>query len=229
MELELWKPLDSPNLPEKPALREKMQEKGIRALSDMELIAVLLRVGIADIPVLKLAQEVLKVLEKVTDGNDLIDKLVHIPGMGRSKTAAVTAALELGRRKFGPRGTVIHSPADIYPLVSHFSAKKQEYFLCVSLNGAHEVIEVRVVTIGILNRTVVHPREVFADALSDRAAAVIVCHNHPSGQREPSVNDIDITRRIKEAGDILGIPLLDHIIITAGGYYSFIENGLFKI
>lgn len=97
----------------------------------------------------------------------------------------------------------------------------------MSLNGAHEVIETRVVTIGILNRTIVHPREVFADPIADRAAAIIVAHNHPSGQLEPSEEDIIITRRLSEVGELLGITLLDHLILgSKGGYSSFAESGI---
>jgi DNA repair protein RadC len=115
----------------------------------------------------------------------------------------------------------------VYPLVRHYSDRKQEHFICLSLNGAHEVLAIRVVSIGILNKTIVHPREVFGDPISDRAAAIVVCHNHPSGQLEPSEEDIAITRRLSEAGELLGINLLDHLILSPrGGYYSFVESGI---
>ena len=111
------------------------------------------------------------------------------------------------------------------PAIRHYADRKQEHFLSVSLNGAHEIIAVRVVSIGLVNRTIVHPREVFADPLTDRAAAVVVAHNHPSGQVQPSMEDRDVTRRLKSAGDTLGMKLLDHVVFSTLGYYSFLEHG----
>jgi DNA repair protein RadC len=114
----------------------------------------------------------------------------------------------------------------VLPLIRHFADRKQEHFICVSLNGANEIIATRVVSVGLVNKTQVHPREVFADPITDRASAVIVAHNHPSGSLEPSKEDIDITARLKSAGEILGIRLLDHVIFNSKGYYSFLEKGL---
>ena len=102
--------------------------------------------------------------------------------------------------------------------------RKQEHFLCISINGANEVMNVRVVTIGLVNKSNVHPREVFADVIADRASAVIIAHNHPSGELAPSKEDIQVTKRIKEAALLLGINFLDHIIFNSKGYYSFVEN-----
>ena len=102
--------------------------------------------------------------------------------------------------------------------------KKQEYFIVITLDGAHNLIQKRVVFIGTLNRTLIHPREIFADALTDRAADIVLIHNHPSGSLEPSREDLDITRQLEDAGKILGINILDHIIISKSGYYSFQEN-----
>ncbi len=124
-----------------------------------------------------------------------------------------------------PSATRITVPSDILPVVRHYADRKQEHFLCLSLNGAHEVQSVRVVSIGLVNRTIVHPREVFADPLTDRAAAVVVAHNHPSGRVDPSMEDRDVTRRLKQAGDTLGIRLLDHLVFSTKGYYSFLEHG----
>jgi len=153
--------------------------------------------------------------------------LNRIEGMGDTKAGTVLAALELGRRYSGIIHRKIRTAADVFPLVQHFADRKQEQFICVSLNGAHEVLAVRVVSVGILNKTIVHPREVFGDPIADRAAAVIVCHNHPSGQLEPSEEDRAITRRLAEAGNILGISLLDHLILSPrGGYFSFIDSGV---
>jgi DNA repair protein RadC len=136
--------------------------------------------------------------------------------------------LELGRRLFGVREIKVSSPGDVWPLVSHWSDRKQERFICCSLNGAHELIAMRVVSIGLVNRTVVHPREVYADPITDRACAVIVAHNHPSGRLDPSPEDREITKRLKEAADTLGIALLDHIVFSSEGYFSFVEHGLLE-
>lgn len=121
--------------------------------------------------------------------------------------------------------TKITSPADILPAVWKYAEENQEHFVVASLNGAHEVIEIRVSSIGLLNRTLVHPREIFRQAIIDNAAAVIIIHNHPSGNLEPSQEDIEITKRIKDAGIIVGIEVLDHLIISKSGYYSFLEEG----
>ncbi len=120
--------------------------------------------------------------------------------------------------------SVIKKPEDVVPVFLKFANRKQEYFLVCSLDGKHAVIKTRVVTIGLLNRTLVHPREIFTDALKDRAAAIIVGHNHPSGKVEPSAEDRDVTKRLKQAGDILGVPVLDHIIVSQEGFYSFLDK-----
>lgn len=118
----------------------------------------------------------------------------------------------------------IKFPADVLPLIQHFADRKQEHFLCVSINGANEVMNVRVVSIGLINKSHVHPREVFADVIAERASAIIIAHNHPIGELKPGKEDIEVTNRIKEAGKILGINLWDHIIFNHKGYYSFVEN-----
>ena len=117
---------------------------------------------------------------------------------------------------------------DVLPLVSDIAAKQQEHFVCISLNGANEVIEKRIVTIGLLDKSQIHPREVFADVIADRAASVIFVHNHPSGDLNPSEADKRTHEQLTEAGKILGLRILDHIIVTRKGYYSFQETGLIK-
>ena len=117
---------------------------------------------------------------------------------------------------------------DILPLVADIAGKQQEYFVCISLNGANEVIEKRVVTIGLLDKSPVHPREVFADVITDHAAAVIFAHNHPSGDLQPSEADLRIHEQLTEAAKILGLRVLDHIIVTRKGHYSFQEAGLVR-
>ena len=115
---------------------------------------------------------------------------------------------------------------DILPLLNDIIGKQQEYFICISVNGANEVIEKRIVTVGLLDKSQVHPREVFADVITDRAASIILAHNHPSGELKPSNSDLKIHEQLVEAGKILGIKILDHIIVSKKGYYSFQEAGL---
>jgi DNA repair protein RadC len=157
------------------------------------------------------------------------ESLRRIPGMGEAKATAVAAALEIGRRLYGIRERRIANPGDLHPLLAHWADRKQERFICVSLNGAHEVLAIRVVSVGLVNRTVVHPREVFADPIVDRACAIIVAHNHPSGRLEPSQEDIEITQRLRSAGEVIGISLLDHLIFSDKAWVSFVERGLLEV
>ena len=120
----------------------------------------------------------------------------------------------------------VTNPKDVLPVLRRYRNYKQEAFICITLDGAHQVITVRIISIGTINRTLVHPREIFAGAIKDRAAAIILCHNHPSGNTEPSTEDVEITDRIKSASKIMGIEILDHIILgKVPDYYSFLEEG----
>ena len=203
--------------------REKLLQKGAEALSDQELIAILLGRGTEGHDVMTMAKQVLKVLD-ATDCNPAIKDLQEIDGMGPAKATLIKSANEFYRRRIKPEGLRISFPPDVLPLIRHYADRKQEHFICVSLNGANEVITSRVVSIGLVNRAQVHPREVFANPITDRASAIVVAHNHPAGGLTPSKEDIEITKCLKEAGETLGIKLLDHIIFNHKGYYSFLEN-----
>ncbi|VBB39921.1 DNA repair protein RadC (modular protein) [uncultured Spirochaetota bacterium] len=122
----------------------------------------------------------------------------------------------------------VRHPKDVVKLLSGYAKRSQEHFLVLTLDGAHKPIRIHTVTKGLVNRTVIHPREVFRVAIKDNAVAIIVAHNHPSGNMEPSKEDIDITERLLSAGEIVGIPILDHMIIGKYGSYSFIEHGHFR-
>jgi DNA repair protein RadC len=148
--------------------------------------------------------------------------------MGLAKAAQILSAFELARRHLLKDTVKISCAADVLPLVADIAGKQQEYFICISLNGANEVIEKRVVTIGLLDKSPIHPREVFADVITDRAAAVIFVHNHPSGELNPSEADKRTHEQLTEAGKLLGIRILDHIIITRKNHFSFQESGLIK-
>ena len=204
--------------------REKMEQKGAQALSDEELLAILIGSGNRQNNVWALSAKLLKLLDR-TGPNPTLGDLLAVPGVGRAKASLIVAGLEFARRRIRPRGVKIAFPPDAYPLIRHIADRSQEHFLCISLNGANEVIAVRTVSVGLLNRALVHPREVFADPITDRAAAVIVAHNHPSGNLQPSQDDLAVTRQLKAAGETLGIRLLDHIIFDHEQHYSLLDNG----
>ncbi|MBI5739162.1 MAG: DNA repair protein RadC [Nitrospirae bacterium] len=212
------------DIPESDRPREKLQQKGAESLSDKELMAILLGSGTKGHDVLTVAGRILKILDG-SNGNLYIEELQKIEGVGLAKATLIAAALEFARRRIRPEGLKISFPADILPLIQHYADRKQEHFICISINGANEVVKSRVVSVGLVNKTQVHPREVFADPITDRASAIIVAHNHPVGTLTPSNEDIEITRQLKSAGDTLGIRLLDHIVFNHKGYYSFLENG----
>lgn len=173
---------------------------------------------------MKISSEILPLIDSNWENLKLED-LSKVSGIGKAKASLLISALEFARRRIRPHGNRIRQAKDILPLVSHLSDRKQEHFICISLNGAHEVIASRTVTIGLVNATQVHPREVFSDPICDRASAIIVAHNHPSGQLEPSSADREVTKNLIGAGELLGIKLLDHIIFAQSGFYSFAENG----
>jgi DNA repair protein RadC len=205
--------------------REKLQTRGAGALSDQELLAVMLGKGTSSMDVMTLAGKVARLVDEKGLGIRAED-LTGFDGVGEAKATLILAAIEYARRRIKPEGLKIETPADILPLIRHYADRKQEHFLSITINGANEVLNVRVVSIGLIDRSPVHPREVFADAVSDRASGIIVAHNHPSGGLEPSAADIALTCQLKQAGDTMGIPLLDHIVFGRAGYFSFLESGV---
>jgi DNA repair protein RadC len=212
------------DIPEEDRPREKLLRKGAAALSDQELMAILLGSGTSGMDVMTLSGKLARLIDE--KGLDVkAEDLTQFAGVGAAKATLILAAIEFARRRIKPEGAKIATPADLLPHVRHYADRKQEHFLCATINGANELLNIRVVSIGLIDRAPVHPREVFADALSDRASAVIVAHNHPSGGLEPSPGDVHITAQLKSAGEILGIDLLDHIIFNRTGYFSFLEDG----
>ena len=204
--------------------RERLIRSGPQSLSDQDLLSIILVSGIQGKNVSLLARELLNKLDTVNEIPAVSD-LCRLSGLGKSKACTVAAMLELGRRKWAS-GQRIRQPADIFNLIRHYADRRQEKFLCLSLNGAHEVLAVRIVTIGLVNRTIIHPREVFADPILDRASAIAVAHNHPSGNLQPSGEDNKITQRLKASADILGLNFLDHLIFSETLYFSFRQEGL---
>ncbi|NYT06132.1 MAG: DNA repair protein RadC [Methanomicrobiales archaeon] len=208
--------------------REKLAKKGSQALSDRELVAAIIGSGMAGRDVFLVANDIVRLIHEQKHRITYAD-LAKVPGVGAAKACQLVAAFELARR-YGMKedgGAVkITRPEEVLPLVADLITKKQEYVVCITLNGAGEMIEKRTVTVGLLNHSPVHPREVFADAITDRAASVIIVHNHPSGSPEPSSQDIAISRQLAEAGTTLGILVTDHIIIAARGHVSLKERGV---
>ena len=211
------------DLPKNERPRELLLENGAKNLSDRDLLAVVLGKGTRNLDVLALSRKILKLIDE--EGIDFdIEELIKIEGIGNAKASLLSAAFEFVRRRVKPEGLKIKFPADVMPLIQHFADRKQEHFLVVSLNGANEVMNVRIVTIGLVNKTQVHPREVFADVIAERASAVILAHNHTGTNLEPSNEDVAVTKRLVEAGRILGIKVLDHIIFNKKGFNSILDN-----
>ena len=203
--------------------REKLEEKGVKALSDKELVMILIGKGSNGHTIEEVAEQVLKALDKGSE--PLLTDLKYIPGMGQAKATAVLAALELGRRRPNRKTKVIRRPEDIWNEVKHYAERNQEQLLVLSFNGAGELLGIHVATVGLVDKVVMHPREIFAEEIKERAVSVVIVHNHPSGQLSPSQADRILTKRISTAGKLLGIKVLDHLIISTSGYYSFREMG----
>lgn len=215
------------DLPQHSRPREKLQERGAAALTDEELVAAILGMGTAGVDVRTIARQVAGLIREHKE-NLTLDDLLAVPGIGLAKAAQILSAFELARRYLLRETVKITCAQDVLPLVADIASKPQEHFVCISLNGANEVIQKRVVTIGLLDQNPVHPREVFADVIADRAAAVILAHNHPSGELKPSEADCRTHQELTQAARILGIRVLDHVIVTKKGYFSFQEAGLVK-
>lgn len=207
--------LASPILSLRPAdrPREKLLAKGEASLSNRELLQVVIGSGVAGADVTKIASEILVVMER-TNGKPTLDELTTVRGVSLATATKLLASLELTGR-FNHSGRLVLDEDHVLELLADIRSKPQEHFVVITLDGANRLIEKRIITIGTLNASLVHPREVFADAITDRAAGIIVAHNHPGGTLEPSGPDVVVTKRLRAAGELLGIRLLDHIIVTA--------------
>jgi len=212
--------------------REKLVAKGVEALKNEELLAILLGSGIQGKDVRKLSKEIIALMDrhfnhfgKLSDRLTL-EKLCDIHGLGIAKASQILASIELSKRYLIRSNKRITDAKDVYEELKSFSSKSQEHFLTITLDGASHIINTRTVFIGTLNQSLVHPREVFTDAIADRAAGIIIAHNHPSGTLEASRADVAITQRLKEVSKLVGIELLDHVILSKHGYYSFSDEGL---
>lgn len=204
--------------------REKLKKFGVEHLTDLELLRILIGSGNKQTSAEQIAKRLLTLLRK--HGNTIsYQDILNIQGMGPTKTCEIVALFELGRRYLIPaERPIINGPDEAYKQLSYLKSKKQECFVVLTLDGANRLIDNLIVFQGTLNQSLIHPREIFAKAIEDRAAAIILAHNHPSGNLEPSEEDKQITEKLKRAGELLGIITLDHLIVTSRGYVSICES-----
>jgi len=211
--------------------REKMINQGTQRLSNAELIAILIHTGNKNQNAIELSNEIINTFGGLSGLTDItFDELISIKGIGAAKACNILAALELNKRisTFSKKKKMkITSPNDVCNLfMDELRYEKKEQFITVLLNTKSELISTEVISMGNLNSSIVHPREVYKYAIKKSAASVLFIHNHPSGDPKPSQNDKEITKRLTEVGDIIGINVLDHIIIGNNQHFSFKENNL---
>ncbi|MEZ7170819.1 DNA repair protein RadC [Sporosarcina sp. OR05] len=210
--------------------RERLIRQGAASLSNQELVAILLRTGTREESVLMLANRILKTFDKIQDLRDAtVEEMMAVKGIGQAKAVQILAAVEIGKRLYQKHSEgryVIRSPEDAAAyLMTDMSSLLQEHFVVLFLNVKNEVLHKQTIFIGSLNSSIVHPREVFREAVKRSAASIIAAHNHPSGNPAPSPEDIEVTKRLVEAGSIIGIDLLDHVIIGDHKFISLKEKG----
>lgn len=212
--------------------RERLISYGADSLSLAELLAVLLRTGTEKYSAIGLAEHLLANFEGVRGvANATIEEMSQVHGIGPAKAAQIKAAIEFGRRLIAAspeERPKIRSPRDVYNLLGPtLRDEKREHFIALLLDTKNGVMRSRTVSVGDLSSSIVHPREVFVEAIRHGAASLIVAHNHPSGDPNPSPEDIAVTRRLAEAGELLGIELLDHIVLGDERWVSLKERGVF--
>lgn len=203
--------------------REKLAKYGPDKLTDAELLAILLGSGIKGLNVLQLSNRILKLVQKIGIERITLERLLEEKGLGKAKASQVIALLALGKRLEEKTKPEIFSPKDIWKLCADFRESKREHFAAFYLDTQGRVIERQIISIGTLDASLVHPREVFEPAVSLRAASIIAAHNHPSGNLEPSREDIALTKRLVESGKILGIRLEQHVILTSTACNGFMK------
>ena len=204
--------------------REKLTRLGAQCLSNTELLAIILEKGRPGKDVLALAEEVVDVLSRLQEDLSL-ETLLGIDGIGPGKGCQILASIEFSRRFLLTRKKLrIRSPLDALPALGFLRASAQENFLVLTLDGSNQLIKVHPVTVGLANQSQIHPRETFYHAIQDRAVSIMLAHNHPSGNLEPSESDLTATRRLVEVSKTLGIPVLDHLIVCENGFLSLREK-----
>lgn len=201
--------------------REKMEKYGPGKLSDAELLAILLRTGTKDLNVLKLSQKILQKFEKEKIVNLKIDELKTIHGLGSAKACEIIACFELGKRMLkNKKSEILLSSKDVWKRMEDIRGSKKEHFVVFYLDSRNQEIKREIISIGTLNESLVHPREVFESAIKNNASAIIIAHNHPSGDLDPSEADIEITKKLIHAGKILDIKINSHVIVAKNNWKS---------
>mgnify|MGYP001558180805 CR=1 FL=1 len=208
------------DLPKIELPREKLEKYGVKKLADFELLAILLGSGIEGLNVLQLSKKILAVIQKSGTTKITLEDLLRIKGLGKAKASQILAVIELGQRLQHEKKQKVLSAEDIWKLCSDVRDSKKEHFLAFYIDTQNGLIERQIISIGTLNVSIVHPREVFEPAVRLSASSVILAHNHPSGNCEPSQDDVEVTRRLAEAGKILGIETVDHVIIVKDKFFS---------
>jgi len=213
------------DLPKVERPREKLMKYGPEKLSNSELLAILLRIGRPGRNVVEIAQQILRQcggenLPKLT-----LKELVNLPGIGPVKACEIIASFELSKRLLqGKKAEIYLTSKDVWEELKDISDNKKEHFVIFFLDARNQEIKREIISVGSLNANLVHPREVFEPAVRNLAAQIILAHNHPSGDPEPSEDDLEITKRLVESGKILGIDIVDHIIVTKSDFTSFKEK-----
>src|SRR5262245_52768397 len=210
--------------------RERLFTLGPGVLGDIDLVTLLFGTGAAGEGVIETAARVVRSVNLRRIHLVATEDLLAIPGIGPARTAQLLAAAELGRRLWPDADPVplVRGPENIFELTRDIRDSKREHFVGFYLNSRNQVIRREIISIGSLNASIVHPREVFVPAIAVSAASLILAHNHPSGDPTPSEEDLAITRRIQESGRLLGIELLDHVVVARDAYASFRERRLLR-
>ena len=209
--------------------RERLIKNGVGSLTNQELLSIILKSGTRNKSVYDLSNEILDKLSGIDKLKDFeISFLTSIKGIGMAKACEVISAIELGKRIYCDSeklGSRIHSSKDVFLDMKYYlNNKKQEYFYCLYLNNKNQIIERKLLFMGTVNKSIVHPREVFKYAYLTSASSIICVHNHPSGDITPSNEDIFLTKSLIEIGKVQNIPVLDHIIMSDSNYYSMADN-----
>lgn len=212
------------DLPKSDRPREKLVAKGVENLKDSELLAILLRTGKAGKNVIEIASQILTKYSKKRLLQMTYEDLVKIDGIDSAKASTLLAAFELAKRALEVNDTnlpTIITPKDVVAQLTDLRQNKREHFVALYLNAKNEMVHKETISMGTLNANLVHPREVFEPALKHSAASIMVAHNHPSGDPKPSEDDIEVTKRLAEAGKMMGVEVLDHVIMAKNSHFSF--------
>lgn len=213
--------------------RERLMEYGVDSLSNEELLSIILKTGTKNNSVKKLSINILQKYNNITNLKDInINDIMKINGIGKVKAIELIASIELGKRVYTNAYKEKIKISNSYDIYTYFKTKlkdkKQEYFYVLYLDNKKKIIENKLLYVGTINKSVVHPREIFKNAYLNSASYIVCIHNHPSGDPHPSKEDILLTKNLKEIGKLNNIPILDHIIIGDVSYYSFFEEGIYE-